>query len=156
MIALRLQPLYLVLARSSLLPSPSFFFFSQIFNFFSSVFMILFPSSLFFFGALFLSPYSFYFAQQLPLSSGCHSHCYDDYHHLPLRPSIIIMITTTQDPFGVMMGGFIGHAMCTTLAVIGGRLVAQRISVRTGRHSLSLVVMVVVLLSSSLTLNMIL
>lgn len=38
----------------------------------------------------------------------------------------------SQDPFGVTLGGTIGHALCTGLAVIGGRLIAQRISVRTG------------------------
>lgn len=40
-----------------------------------------------------------------------------------------------------MVGGALGHTLCTGLAVLGGRLVAQRISVRTGnfctnwRHS---------------------
>ncbi len=31
------------------------------------------------------------------------------------------------------IGGTIGHAICTGIAVLGGRIVAQRISVRTGR-----------------------
>ena len=31
------------------------------------------------------------------------------------------------------MGGTLGHALCTALAVIGGKIVAQRISVRTGK-----------------------
>ena len=30
------------------------------------------------------------------------------------------------------LGGIIGHAICTGVAVLGGRLIAQRISVRTG------------------------
>ena len=30
------------------------------------------------------------------------------------------------------LGGTIGHAICTGLAVVGGRLIAQRISIRTG------------------------
>lgn len=37
-----------------------------------------------------------------------------------------------QDPFGVAVGGTLGHCLCTGLAVIGGRMVAQKISVRTG------------------------
>lgn len=36
------------------------------------------------------------------------------------------------------MGGAVGHCLCTGLAVIGGRMVAQKISVRTG-ESLSLI-----------------
>lgn len=31
----------------------------------------------------------------------------------------------------MIVGGIIGHAICTGLAVIGGRMIAQRISVRT-------------------------
>ena len=37
-----------------------------------------------------------------------------------------------QDVIGVILGGTLGHALCTGLAVIGGRFVAQRISMRTG------------------------
>ena len=36
-----------------------------------------------------------------------------------------------QDPFGVTSGSIIGHAICTALAVIGGKLLAQKISVKT-------------------------
>ncbi|ETN79803.1 hypothetical protein NECAME_18068, partial [Necator americanus] len=32
---------------------------------------------------------------------------------------------------GVISGGILGHALCTGIAVVGGKLVAQRISVRT-------------------------
>lgn len=38
-----------------------------------------------------------------------------------------------QDIYGVMVGGALGHTLCTGLAVLGGRIVAQRISVRTGK-----------------------
>lgn len=38
----------------------------------------------------------------------------------------------SQDPFGVAVGGTLGHCLCTGLAVIGGRMIAQKISVRTG------------------------
>lgn len=33
---------------------------------------------------------------------------------------------------GVTLGGTLGHALCTGLAVIGGRLIAQKISVKSG------------------------
>lgn len=37
-----------------------------------------------------------------------------------------------QDVVGVTVGGTLGHCLCTGLAVLGGRMIAQRISVRTG------------------------
>lgn len=37
-----------------------------------------------------------------------------------------------QNVYGVILGGVIGHALCTGVAVLGGRMIAQRISVRTG------------------------
>ncbi len=40
-----------------------------------------------------------------------------------------------QDPFGVAVGGTLGHCLCTGLAVIGGRMVAQKISVEPVRRS---------------------
>ena len=43
-----------------------------------------------------------------------------------------------QDVIGVILGGTLGHALCTGLAVIGGRFVAQRISMRTGLYSLTI------------------
>ena len=36
----------------------------------------------------------------------------------------------SKDPYGVTIGGTIGHALCTALAVFGGQLIAQKISVR--------------------------
>ena len=33
----------------------------------------------------------------------------------------------------VIIGGTLGHGLCTGLAVVGGRLIAQKISVRTGK-----------------------
>ena len=42
------------------------------------------------------------------------------------------VISVLQDVIGVTIGGILGHAFCTGLAVVGGRIIAQRISVRTG------------------------
>jgi len=39
-----------------------------------------------------------------------------------------ISLASVNDPIGVTIGSFIGHALCTGLAVIGGRLLATRIS----------------------------
>mmetsp|Transcript_13680 Transcript_13680/g.12392 ORF Transcript_13680/g.12392 Transcript_13680/m.12392 type:complete len:259 (+) Transcript_13680:78-854(+) len=39
-----------------------------------------------------------------------------------------IALAATKNPMGVIVGGLIGHAFCTGLAVIGGRLLAARIS----------------------------
>lgn len=36
-----------------------------------------------------------------------------------------------EDVYGVCVGGVLGHALCTGLAVLGGRIIATRISVRT-------------------------
>lgn len=44
-----------------------------------------------------------------------------------------IILAARDDVYGVIVGSFLGHAICTGLAVIGGRLVAQRISVQTGK-----------------------
>ncbi|XP_048879045.1 transmembrane protein 165 isoform X1 [Brienomyrus brachyistius] len=42
-----------------------------------------------------------------------------------------IVLAAREDPFGVAVGGTLGHWLCTGLAVIGGRMIAQKISVRT-------------------------
>ncbi|KMZ03470.1 GDT1-like protein 3 isoform X1 [Drosophila simulans] len=42
-----------------------------------------------------------------------------------------IILAASKDVYGVIAGGIIGHCICTGLAVIGGRLVASKISVRT-------------------------
>lgn len=44
-----------------------------------------------------------------------------------------------KDPFGVAVGGTLGHCLCTGLAVIGGRMVAQKISVRTGIRNITFI-----------------
>jgi putative Ca2+/H+ antiporter (TMEM165/GDT1 family) len=41
-----------------------------------------------------------------------------------------IALAAAKDPFGVTAGGILGHSFCTGLAVIGGRIVAARISER--------------------------
>ncbi|KAG7300910.1 hypothetical protein JYU34_015253 [Plutella xylostella] len=42
-----------------------------------------------------------------------------------------VVLATRENIFGVIVGGSLGHALCTGLAVIGGRMIAQKISVRT-------------------------
>lgn len=42
-----------------------------------------------------------------------------------------IALAASKNPLGVIIGGLIGHAFCTGLAVIGGRLLASKISERT-------------------------
>ncbi|CAJ0599879.1 unnamed protein product [Cylicocyclus nassatus] len=42
-----------------------------------------------------------------------------------------IILAARENIAGVISGGILGHAICTGIAVIGGKLVAQRISVRT-------------------------
>jgi len=39
-----------------------------------------------------------------------------------------IALSSSKDPLGVTAGGIVGHAFCTGLAVMGGRLLASRIS----------------------------
>lgn len=42
-----------------------------------------------------------------------------------------IILAAREDPFSVTLGAIIGHAICSMIAVIGGRIVAQMISVKT-------------------------
>lgn len=42
-----------------------------------------------------------------------------------------IALAASKNVYGVIIGGLIGHAFCTGLAVVGGRLLAARISERT-------------------------
>ncbi|XP_025424193.1 transmembrane protein 165 isoform X1 [Sipha flava] len=42
-----------------------------------------------------------------------------------------IILSAREDAYGVATGGVLGHSLCTGLAVIGGRFIAQKISVRT-------------------------
>lgn len=42
-----------------------------------------------------------------------------------------IALAASKNVFGVVLGGLIGHAFCTGLAVIGGRMLAARISEKT-------------------------
>jgi putative Ca2+/H+ antiporter (TMEM165/GDT1 family) len=42
-----------------------------------------------------------------------------------------IALAASKDPYGVIAGGLIGHAFCTGLAVVGGRMLASRISEKT-------------------------
>lgn len=42
-----------------------------------------------------------------------------------------VILAAREDVYGVCVGGVLGHALCTGLAVVGGRLIATKISVRT-------------------------
>ena len=42
-----------------------------------------------------------------------------------------IVLAASENLLGVIVGGTIGHGLCTGLAVIGGRFIAQRISAKT-------------------------
>lgn len=49
-----------------------------------------------------------------------------------------IILGARESVIGVILGGIIGHAICTGIAVVGGRLLAQKISIRTGYNLLFL------------------
>ena len=42
-----------------------------------------------------------------------------------------IILAAREDVYGVVIGGILGHSFCTGLAVLGGRMISQKISVRT-------------------------
>jgi len=42
-----------------------------------------------------------------------------------------VVLAATEDIPGVCIGGILGHSFCTGLAVLGGRMIAQKISVKT-------------------------
>jgi len=42
-----------------------------------------------------------------------------------------IALSAAKNPYGVTLGGCIGHTVCTGLAVLGGRMLAARISEKT-------------------------
>ena len=42
-----------------------------------------------------------------------------------------IALSAAKNPFGVTLGGCIGHTLCTGVAVLGGRMLAARISEKT-------------------------
>jgi len=45
-----------------------------------------------------------------------------------------IALAADQDPFGVTIGACVGHAICTVIAIIGGRILAAKISERVMKY----------------------
>lgn len=45
-----------------------------------------------------------------------------------------VILAAREDVVGVFVGSYVGHVLCTGLAVIGGRFVADMISVRTSKY----------------------
>jgi putative Ca2+/H+ antiporter (TMEM165/GDT1 family) len=41
-----------------------------------------------------------------------------------------IILGAREDALGVCIGGVLGHSACTCLAVVGGKLIAEKVSVR--------------------------
>lgn len=46
-----------------------------------------------------------------------------------------IILGARESIVGVIIGGVLGHALCTGIAVVFGRMLAKRLSVRTGEYS---------------------
>jgi len=42
-----------------------------------------------------------------------------------------VLLAAREDVYGVCVGGILGHGLCTGIAVLGGKFIATRISVRT-------------------------
>ncbi|XP_075231704.1 putative divalent cation/proton antiporter TMEM165 [Lycorma delicatula] len=42
-----------------------------------------------------------------------------------------VLLATTENAYGVAFGGILGHMLCTAAAVLGGRLLAHKIPVKT-------------------------
>ena len=44
-----------------------------------------------------------------------------------------IVLAAKEDPTGVIVGSLFGYSVCTAIAVLGGRFMAQIISIRTSK-----------------------
>lgn len=48
--------------------------------------------------------------------------------HVPA--GVLCRLAASEDPYGVALGGVLGHALCTMAAVVGGRHLATHINER--------------------------
>jgi putative Ca2+/H+ antiporter (TMEM165/GDT1 family) len=58
-------------------------------------------------------------------------------------------LSFSKEVLTVMLGGTLGNILCTSIAVLGGHLVAQRISVRTGEHTASMNIILIIFMHVS-------
>ncbi|KAB7502666.1 Transmembrane protein, partial [Armadillidium nasatum] len=42
-----------------------------------------------------------------------------------------VVLAASNNIYGIIVGGLLGHFLCTGLAVVGGKLIAAKISIRT-------------------------
>lgn len=65
------------------------------------------------------------------LPSTCSLSLLTPIHHLTHPPPTRPQLATHKNPFGVTIGATLGHVICTSIAVVGGRMLAAKISQRT-------------------------
>lgn len=67
----------------------------------------------------------------------------------------VLQLATHKNAIGVAVGATIGHTICTSVAVIGGSMLASKISQRTVATTGGLLFLVIVFLSTSMILTFI-
>ena len=69
------------------------------------------------------------------INTTCHMNYSIIFTEISFYPATLINLQNLyvfQEVVGVILGGVLGHALCTGLAVLGGRYIASKISIRTG------------------------